>query len=192
MKKVFLSLVFAMVSIASFGQVDTLYLSRYHGSTYYHSTLECKKVHKVVGKCVVSNLTGMYQLNKFFRCSECVSRDMMNDIKRTINLKKYDIASIENYNKVQGNKLYFGGLYQQKSARCHFVALGFAGAAGLTAAIPSMMSDRAKEDYGTTGFYVAAGVLGLGAFVSEICAYSFQLKSGKSLKIGATKIQYNF
>ena len=181
-----------MVSIASFGQVDTLYLSKYRGSTSYHSTLKCKNVHEVVGECVVSNLTGTYQLNKYFRCYKCVSRDMMNDIKRSINAQKYDIASIGNYNQVQGNKLYLGGMYQQKSARCHFVALGFAGAAGLTAAIPSMMSDETKEDFGTTGFYVAAGVLGLGAFVSEICAYSFQLKSGKSLKIGATKIQYNF
>ena len=212
MKRIIFLFVFGIMSLVSFGQVDTLYLSKHNGSTSYHSTLECQKVHNIVGIIVVSKLTNMYQLNKYFRCYKCVSKDMISKFKEVISKNEYDktfkTLGIQTYDseqpqqineisreymlKVQVNEMYKAGLYQQKSARCHFIALGFGGAAGLTAAIPSMMSERDRKDMGTTGFYVASGILGAGALISEICAYTFQLNSGKSLKVAANHIQYNF
>ena len=192
MKRLIFLFVFGIMSLASFGQIDTLYLSKYHGGISYHSTLECHKIHKIVDTLLVSELTSMHQLNRHPRCYKCVNKETFKFLKsEVIKNSINNNTEVLDY-KYKNNMLYMGGKYQEKSARCHFIALGFAGAAGLTAAIPSMMSERDRKDTGTTGFYVAAGILGTCGFISEICAYTFQLKSGKSLKVAANHIQYNF
>ena len=189
MKRIIFLFVFAIMSLVSFGHVDTLYLSKDFIAFSYHSNLKCDKIHKIIDTLVVSELTQMNKLTKYNRCHDCISNEMMSSFKETITKNKYNKISRENILSVKNNEIYKAGIYQQKSAKCNFIALGFAGAAGLTAIIPSTMSE---EDGGTKGFYAAAGIFGVGALVSEICACSFKLKSGKSLKVGANHIQYNF
>ena len=192
MKRIIFLFVFGIMSLISFGHVDTLYLSKDRIGFSYHSNLKCTKIHQIIDTLVVSELTEINKLTKYYRCHDCISNDMIVSFKETITNNKNKI-SCENFLSVQNNtqntEIYNAGRYLQKSAKCNFIALGFAGAAGLTAIIPSAMSE---EDGGTKGFYVAAGIFGVGALVSEICACSFKLKSGKSLKVGANHIQYNF
>ena len=192
MKRIIFLFVFGIMSLGSFGHVDTLYLSKDFIAFSYHSNLKCDKIHKIIDTLVVSELTQMNKLTKYNRCHDCISNEMMVSFKETITKNKYNKISRENIlsvqNNVQNNEIYKAGIYQQKSAKCNFIALGFAGAAVLTAVIPSTMSE---EDNGN-GCYVAAGIFGFGALVSEICACSFKLKSGKSLKVAANHIQYNF
>lgn len=188
MKRIIFLFVFGIMSLVSFGHVDTLYLSKDRIAFSYHSNLKCTKIHKIIDTLVVSELTEINKLTKYYRCHDCISNDMIVSFKETITNNKNKISR-ENILSVKNNEIYKAGIYQQKSAKCNFIALGFAGAAGLTAVIPSMMSE---EDGGTKGFYAAAGIFGVGALVSEICACSFKLKSGKSLKVAANHIQYNF
>ena len=188
MKRIIFLFVFGIMSLVSFAKVDTLYLSKDRIAFSYHSNLKCHKIHKIIDTLVVSELTEMNKLTKYYRCHDCISNEMMTSFKETITNNKNKISR-ENISNVQNNKIYNSGRYLQKSAKCNFIALGFAGAAGLSAIIPSMMSE---EDGGTKGFYAAAGIFGVGALVSEICACSFKLKSGKSLKVAANHIQYNF
>lgn len=192
MKRIIFLFVFGIMSLASFGHVDTLYLSKDRIAFSYHSNLKCTKIHEIIDTLVVSELTEINKLTKYYRCHDCISNDMIINFKETITnnknkISRENILSVQN--NTQNNEIYKAGIYQQKSAKCNFIALGFAGAAGLTAVIPSMMSE---EDGGTKGFYAAAGIFGVGALVSEICACSFKLKSGKSLKVAANHIQYNF
>ena len=94
--------------------------------------------------------------------------------------------------KYKDNNLYMAGYYQIKSAKWHYAAIGFGiGAAGLGIAAGSI-NFGASDDTTKNGLYIAAGVTAVGAFISEICAINYQLKSGKQLKIGATKITYTF
>ena len=191
MKRIIFLFVFGIMSLVSFGHVDTLYLSKDFIAFSYHSNLKCTKIHEIIDTLVVSELTEINKLTKYYRCHDCISNDMIVSFKETITNNKNKISR-ENILSVQNNvkntEIYNAGIYQQKSAKCNFIALGFAGAAGLTAVIPSTMSE---EDNGN-GCYVAAGIFGFGALVSEICACSFKLKSGKSLKVAANHIQYNF
>lgn len=191
MKRIIFLFVFGIMSLASFGHVDTLYLSKDRIAFSYHSNLKCTKIHEIIDTLVVSELTEINKLTKYYRCHDCISNDMIINFKETITnnknkISRENILSVQN--NTQNNEIYKAGIYQQKSAKCNFIALGFAGAAGLTAVIPSMMSEEDE----TNGCYVAAGIFGVGALVSEICACSFKLKSGKSLKVAANHIQYNF
>lgn len=188
MKRIIFLFVFGIISLISVAHVDTLYLSKDFIAFSYHSNLKCTKIHKIIDTLVVSEVTQMNKLTKYNRCHDCISNEMMVSFKETITNNKNKISR-ENILNVQNNEIYKAGIYQQKSAKCNFIALGFTGAAGLTAIIPSTMSE---EDGGTKGFYVAASIFGFGALVSEICACSFKLKSGKSLKVAANHIQYNF
>ena len=192
MKRIIFLFVFGIMSLVSFGHVDTLYLSKDFIAFSYHSNLKCTKIHKIIDTLVVSEVTQMNKLTKYNRCHDCISNELMTSFKETITKNKYNKISRENIlnvqNNTQNNEIYKAGIYQQKSAKCNFIALGFAGAAVLTAVIPSTMSEEDE----TNGCYVAAGIFGFGALVSEICACSFKLKSGKSLKVAANHIQYNF
>lgn len=91
--------------------------------------------------------------------------------------------------QLEQNMLYMAGKYQAKSASLHFAAIGFC-TVGTGAILLST-----NEDFGDDGkkvCYIVAGAMGMGAIISELCAISFQFRSGKNLKIAATKITYTF
>ena len=82
------------------------------------------------------------------------------------------------------------GKYQAKSASLHFAAIGFTVGAGLSVGLIATNEDLGDD--GKKVGYIVAGAMGMGAIISELCAISFQFRSGKNLKIAATKITYTF
>lgn len=192
MKRLIFLFVFGIMCLVSFGQVDTLYLSKYHGSISYHSTLGCPKIHKIVDTLLVSELTSMHQLNRHPRCYKCVNKEAFEFLKsEVIKNSINNNTEVLDY-KYKNNMLYMSGKYQEKSAKFHFTAMGLA-AAGIGFSIGGACVDNPDAGLQTKNvLFTVAGLFGIGALVSEICAVNFQLKSGKNLKIAATKIQYNF
>ena len=100
------------------------------------------------------------------------------------------VTNIIEKTQLEQNMLYMAGKYQEKSAKFHFTAMGLAFAGGGLVLVASNSEDMGDD--GKNICYGVAGVMMVGALASEICAINFQLKSGKRLKVAATKITYTF
>ena len=99
-------------------------------------------------------------------------------------------AKTQEKTQLEQNMLYMAGKYQTKSAALHFTSMGLAFAGGGLVLVASNSEDMGDD--GKNICYGVAGAMMVGALVSEICAINFQLKSGKRLKVAATKITYTF
>ena len=101
-----------------------------------------------------------------------------------------NVTSTIDKTQLEQNMLYMAGKYQAKSASLHFAAIGFTAGACLSVGLVATNEDMGDD--GKKVGYIVAGAMGMGAIISELCAISFQFRSGKNLKIAASKITYTF
>ena len=184
MKRFTIFFVFAIVSLFTFGQVDSLYL---YNQTY-HTTKECPNISsygKLKETTAIKDFKGRFFFRQHFCCTKCLRSSVKDSIRAVVNGK-----TIEENFQYRNYDLYISGKYLQKSANLKMASYCLGAAGAVTMMVPLMKGDLDKTKrnvcFGVGGVAMLVGV------VTEICSVHYQFKAGTSLKISASRIQYNF